>query len=185
MAARKNSRTEIESIIIDLLQKGDKDAIPLIYSNYKAVLFGNIKRIVKRQEVAEDVFQEALVKIWKKRAQYQPEKGRLFTWMVRICRNTAIDKTRTKEFQQAANIQTSSESVAIEALGGSYEMNIDPIGVFDWVKQLDYRYREVIEVIYFQGYSHREAAEVLGIPLGTLKSRVRNALMELRKFTDR
>ena len=185
MATQKNSRTEIESIVVDLLQKGDKDALPLIYANYKAVLFGNIKRIVKRQEIAEDVFQESLIKIWKKRADYNPQKGRLFTWMIRICRNTAIDKTRTKEFRQSVDIQSQGESVDIESLGGSYEMNIDPIGVFDWVKQLDYRYREVIEIVYFKGYSHREAAEILGIPLGTLKSRVRNALIELRKFTDR
>ena len=184
MAASGNKRAEIESIIVDLLKKEDKDALPLIYANYKAVLFGNILRIVRRQEVAEDVFQEALLKIWKNRKDYDPQKGRLFTWMVRICRNTAIDKTRTQEYKQLVNIQNAGESVALEQVGPSYEMGIDQIGVIDWVSKLDEGLRDVIEIVYFQGYSHRDAAEKLGMPLGTLKTRVRKALIELRKFTD-
>ncbi|MEM6633901.1 MAG: sigma-70 family RNA polymerase sigma factor [Bacteroidota bacterium] len=184
MAASGNNRAEIESIIIDLLKREDRDALPLIYANYKAVLFGNILRIVRRQEVAEDVFQETLLKIWKNRKDYDPQKGRLFTWMVSISRNTAIDKTRTREYKQLVNIQSAGDSVALEQSGPSYEMGIDQIGMADWVNKLDEKHREVIEIVYFQGYTHRDAAEKLGMPLGTLKSRVRNALIELRKFTD-
>jgi len=154
----------------------------MIYHNYGEVLMGAIIRIVKRKDFAEDVFQEALVKMWKKSETYDASKGKLFTWMFNICRNTAIDKTRSKHYKQSTNIQSDDSVVFNTESGTSYEMKIDPIGLKDWVNKLDVKHQEAIDIVYFKGYSHREAAKELDLPVGTLKTRIRTAINELRKI---
>ena len=172
----------IETQIISLLHQRDKEAISLIFQHYGKVLLGNIARIVRGEEVAKDVLQEVLVKIWKNGPTYDPKKGRLFTWMLNISRNAAIDKIRTKEFRIAQNIQKEDSHVSVTNHPDSaYHMPIDHIGLSAEVAKLEPKYVEVIDFIYFKGYSQSEAAKALDIPLGTLKTRVRYAVNELRK----
>ncbi len=172
----------IENHIVDLLGKQDKTAIKLIYENYGKILFGTILKIVGEGDIAEDVLQEVLVKIWKNGKQYDQQKGRLFTWLINIARNAAIDKTRSIQFKQSVNIRQEGNTVSNKNEEATYALEVDAIGLEKWVDQLDPKQREVIEIIYFKGYSHREAAKVLELPLGTLKTRVRTALNELRKL---
>lgn len=175
-----SQHTDIEGRIIPLLQKRDKAAIPLIYQYYGKVLLGTITRIVKNDSLGEDVFQEAMVKIWKNGPKYSAEKGRLFTWMVRICRNQAIDLLRSKGYKATQKIQADENSVATSEANASYTFNPDQIGLKEKLDTLDVAYRQVIEVVYYNGYTHAEAAKALDLPLGTVKSRVRIALRELR-----
>jgi len=121
------------------------------------------------------------VKIWRYAKSYDSSKGRLFTWMLNICRNTAIDRLRSKRFREQRLIQDSEDLVDIGKRLGSEEFNPDQIGLKDWVNKLEPRFLEVIQAVYFEGFSHTEAAKKLDIPLGTLKTRVRHAVVELRK----
>ena len=171
-----------EAELVDLLGRGDKQVIARIYEMYAANLLGAIYNIVKDEAIAEDVLQESFVKIWKYSRQYDASKGRLFTWLINICRNTAIDKVRSKAYKQRSNIQKQGNLVSEAERIGQTGFNPDQMDVKDWVHKLPPEYVEVIDIVYFQGYTHIEAAENLGIPLGTLKSRVRKALMSLRKW---
>ena len=173
-------KTEAE--LVTLLQQGDRQAIEHIYSMYAANLLGVIYNIVKDEAIAEDVLQESFVKIWKYSRQYDASKGRLFTWLINICRNSAIDKVRSKTYKQRSNIQNKDKLVSEAESIGQTGFNPDQMDVRDWVHKLPPEYVEAIDIVYFQGYTHIEAAENLGIPLGTLKSRVRKALMSLRKW---
>jgi RNA polymerase sigma-70 factor (ECF subfamily) len=170
---------EIEARIIPLLQKRDKAAIQLIYKYYGTILLGTITRIVRDEQIGEDVFQDAMVKIWKNGPQYDATKGRLFTWMIRICRNQAIDLLRSKGFKASQKIQSDETSVANSEMN-AYTFNPDQIGVKEKLDKLPESYREVIEIVYYNGYTHQEAAKALNLPLGTVKSRVRIAIRELR-----
>ena len=105
-------------------------------------------------------------------------------WLLNICRNTAIDKRRSSGFKMSQAIQSEGSVVNTVDQQQAYTFNPDQIGVKDWVKKLSPEHREVIDIVYFSGYSHREAAEKLGLPLGTLKTRIRAALKQLRQWTQ-
>lgn len=168
-----------EKLIIRLLQQNDERAIELLYDDYAAALYGVVFRIVLSEEIAQDVLQESFVKIWKNGQQYNQSKGTLFTWILNICRNTAIDATRSKHYRGNGKVQN------LEKLVGKAEqtesMNINTLGLLQHVNSLEEKYRTVIELIYLQGHTQQEVTEVLGIPLGTVKSRLKIGLRELRK----
>lgn len=156
--------------------------MPLIFKHYKTALFGVIQKIVGDEELAADVFQESLVKIWRFGPKYDPEKGRLFTWLLNICRNTAIDKTRLKSFQRTAKIQDPDSTVSMGKDSPAYEINTDAIGLRELIATMDPKYQELLELMYFQGYTQQEISDHLTLPLGTVKTRIRTAIELLRKW---
>lgn len=165
--------------LIYRLQSKDPAVVEILYEKYADTLYGIILRIVQQEDLAEDVLQDAFVKIWKNGGTYDATKGTLFTWMLNICRNTAIDKTRTVHFRKKQMIHNLEENV--DNLGAyTYEQHIDQIGLDDAVNGLEEKYRTIIDLIYFKGFTQKEVTEQLEIPLGTVKSRVRIALRELR-----
>lgn len=176
-----SSLVKNDDAIIRLLQAKNQKAMEYIYNKYGAALYGVILRIVQSEETAEDVFQEALVKVWKNADRYDGSKGRLFTWLLNICRNLAIDTIRSKKFQQSRKSLPLENSVYNNSKFSS-EMATDHIGLKKVINGLEEKYRQVIELVYFQGYTQKEVEETLQIPLGTVKSRIRIAIRELRKL---
>lgn len=168
-----------EQRITTLLQKGDSEAINLIFSHYGPALLNIIRRVVKDEAFAQDVLQESLVKFWRNGVKFDPDKGALFTWLVRICRNTAIDKTRSKDFQQSEKSKGAIELVDIAEVYGQ-EQELENMYVHQLIDELSENHRKLIDLAYFQGYTQKEIAENLGMPLGTVKTRVRQALQRLR-----
>lgn len=171
-----------EKRLIQMLKDRDKQSMSLLYDQYSAALFGVALRIVKSEALAEDVLQDAFLKIWKSGASYDSKRGTLFTWMLNITRNTAIDKTRSQHFRASGKIQSLDTFVNGSERGSTEEVPIEHIGVRDEVKKLDEKYRQIIDLVYFNGYTQQEISDELGIPLGTVKTRVKIALRELRKI---
>lgn len=166
--------------MIVYLRKKPPQAVDVLYNNYSAALFGVINRILNNEDIAEEVMQDAFLKIIDKIDTYDASKSRLFTWMMRIARNLAIDKTRSREFSQSARSDSISHHVHGIESSHSQQLQIEDIGVRDLLQQLDNDQQEVMQIVYFDGYSHAEAAEYLNLPLGTVKTRVRSALKKLR-----
>ncbi len=158
----------------------DKTVIAELYDAYGETLYGIILRIVRQEEIAQDVLQEAFIKIWKKGPSYDATKGTLFTWMLNICRNTAIDKTRSANYKRRSNVGEITDHLMNDH-GHSYEQKPEVIGLTQEVDKLEDKYKEIIELIYFQGYTQQEVSEKINLPLGTVKSRVRIGLRELKK----
>lgn len=148
----------------------------MIFQRYGKALQGVVLQIVRDQKIAEDVLQESLVKIWQKGPQYDPGKGRLFTWLLNICRNSAIDKIRSKSYRQTTNIQTDGNYVPITASIAEYELATDHIGLKEIVERLDPKYRTLVNLVYFGGRTQKEASDELDLPLGTVKTRLRTAI---------
>lgn len=167
--------------LIIRLQAQDKSVIEELYDQYSDTLYGIVLRIVQQEALAQDVLQESFVKIWKNGHKYDGSKGTLFTWMLNICRNTAIDKTRSANYRRQSKIHTIDQTV-YNSEKWSCEQKPDHIGLKQEVVKLEEKYREIIELIYFQGYTQQEVTDHLNIPLGTVKSRVRIGLRELRKL---
>ena len=163
------------------LRHHEKVAVEALYDMYSSSLYGVISRIITDTAVAEDVLQETFVKIWHSFASYSTEKGRLFTWMVNIARNLAIDKLRSKDFKNQNKNQELEINVTFidEQRNTVYKPEL--LGIKDLVQTLKPEQKLILDLVYFKGYTHVEAADELGIPLGTIKTRLRMAIQELRK----
>jgi len=160
----------------------DKRGFDVLYNNYSTSLYGVIHMIVKKEEFAEEILQDTFIKIWKKIEDYDSSKGRLFTWMLNIARNMAIDKLRSKEVKSGSKTDDISNFVDIGDSGYSEKHNTEHIGVRDVLKKLPEEHQFLIQKMYFEGYSQSEIAEEFNIPLGTVKTRVRSAMSKLREL---
>ena len=170
-----------ERALVKALQAGDKQALERLYRSYSPALFGVVLRIVEKETVAEGILQETFVNIWQKIRTYDPQKGRLFTWMLNIARNKAIDYRRSAAFKASRNVQSFEDFVGMTERGPSAEMQVDHIGLREVMAGLKPELQQVLDFLYFKGYTQLEMAKETGIPLGTIKSRVKIALRELKK----
>ena len=167
--------------LIEQLKKGDKRSFELLYENYSSALYGVVYRIIQKEDAAADAMQESFVKIWKKIDSFDQQKGRLYTWMLNIARNTAIDKVRKLRREGKVEIQT-FESFVSSSNVHQTSMNVDHLGVKEVVDKLDDDHKLIIKYLYFGGYTQKEVSDELDIPLGTVKTRARNGLKKLRKM---
>ena len=169
-----------ESELVYLLKKREQSAFSYLYDNYSGALYTVILAIVPDRELANDVLQEVFVKIWKQIESYDDNKGRLFTWMMNISRNASIDTVRSKNYQNSQQNRELTESVYDSS--GSTSTNTDKIGLRKLVQQLKDEYKVLVELSYFQGFTQEEISKMLEIPLGTVKTRLRTALIQLRQL---
>jgi RNA polymerase sigma-70 factor (ECF subfamily) len=170
---------------VEGLLKKNPSAMEYLYDHYSGALFGVIVRIVKTESVAEEVLQDVLMKIWDRIDRYNSSKGKLFTWMVNIARNQAIDKTRSGEISR--QLKTSDIGTVVNRIDNRdfTESKIEGIGIRDMLKSLPSEQFFVIEHLYFKGYTQSELAEDYNIPLGTIKTRLRLALQYLRNCLEK
>lgn len=169
----------LDKDILRLLQERDQRSITLLYEYYSPALYNIILQLVRTEAIAEEVLQDAFLKIWEKVEQYDPKKGRLFTWMVRICRNLAIDTLRSSQFKKGSKTDAIPDSVYNDEALTQSPIETDP-GLRKVVSKMDEQSRKIIDLLFFQDYTQSEASELLGIPLGTIKSRSRKAIQNLR-----
>ena len=172
--------TYSEQELVTLLQQKSEKAFSYLYDNYSSALLGIINSIVAEKESSNDVLQEVFVNIWKKIDSYDPAKGRLFTWMLNIARNAAIDKIRSKGYKDSLKNQSFPENVDINAPRTIIAPDVKDVGLKKILSLLKEEQRMLIDLSYFQGYTHEEISKTLNIPLGTVKTRIRSALTQLR-----
>jgi RNA polymerase sigma factor (sigma-70 family) len=176
---RKISLSEEELVLS--LRNREKIAIEALYDMYSASLFGVISRIIPDTALAEDVLQETFLKIWHSFSGYSSEKGRLFTWMVNIARNLSIDKVRSKDFKNQNKNQELENNVTFIDEQRNITYKPELLGIKELVSTLKPEQKSILDLVYFKGYTHVEASEELGVPLGTIKTRLRMAILQLRK----
>jgi len=169
----------LEKHIIELLQDRDDKAISLLYKHYGDTLYGVAFKVVRDEELAQDVLQESFIKIWKKSDSYDSSKAKLFTWLFRITRNTAIDKLRSVNTKSDKEIQIDVSDVYNLGVNSTRPEFID---VQENLDKIDLKYKIVLDALFFQGMTQQEASDELNIPLGTIKSRLKIGLRELRKI---
>lgn len=171
--------SSIEKDIVNLLKNGDKKAITLLYENYADALYGVIKKVITDDETAQDVLQETFVKIWRYSKKYDPSKAKLFTWLYRIAYNTSIDKIRSLKNKTEKEVQIETSAVYTVSSG---TLNQDVLDIKKHLNSLDEKYQIVINALFFEGMTQQEASDELDIPLGTIKSRLKIGLRELKKI---
>jgi RNA polymerase sigma factor (sigma-70 family) len=180
--SKKNKISLSEEELVLALRNREKIAIEALYDMYSSSLYGVISRIIIDTPTAEDVLQETFVKIWRSFSSYSADKGRLFTWMVNIARNLSIDKLRSKDFRNHNKNHELENNVTLIDEQRSTAYKPELMGIKDLVQTLKPEQKSILDLVYFKGYTHVEAADELGIPLGTIKTRLRMAIIELRKY---
>lgn len=170
--------------LASLIQKKDPKSFDYLYDMYAENLFGVIHNILKNKEESEDVLQETFIKIWNNLDSYDESKGRFFTWILNISRNMAIDRYRSKGFNNhKKNLSTDN---FVDIVKGSYNLNAktDVIGISKFIEKLKPVCIKIIDLLFFKGFTQKEASEELNIPIGTLKTRNRACINELRNMLD-
>ena len=168
-----------QELVAQLLQQNDQ-AFSYLYDNYSPALFGVISQIIPNSEIAADVLQDVFVSIWKKISSYDETKGRLFTWMLNIARNAAIDRLRSRSYQDSLKNRPIAENVNTITANSAVNPQQNDIGLKRQIGKLKDEYRVLIDMSYFQGFTHEEISKILNLPLGTVKTRIRSALIQLR-----
>jgi RNA polymerase sigma-70 factor (ECF subfamily) len=171
--------TYSEQELTAALKAKDDKAFSYLYEHYSGSLYSIILQIVKSPEIASDILQEVFISIWRKIDSYDPVRGRLFTWMLNISRNASIDMLRSRSYQKNQKNQEITDNVYSI---NQTETTFDSIGLSKFMGKLRPEQRVLIELAYFKGYTHDEIAQLEGIPLGTVKTRIRSALLQLREF---
>ncbi|MBX2828332.1 MAG: sigma-70 family RNA polymerase sigma factor [Flavobacteriaceae bacterium] len=166
--------------LIEAMQQGNEKAFSSIYQMYSGAINGVIYTILKDRNLTEEVLQDVFVKVWNNSQSYTIGKGRFYTWLLNIARNAAIDKTRSKDFKNSGKNLTTDNFVDILAGHDNLSRRMDALGIKKFVEALKPICVKIIDLLYFKGFTQAEAAEELDSPLGTIKTRARNCIGELR-----
>jgi len=167
---------------VELMQKmaaGDDQALLEVYDRYSRLVYTLAFHVLRDAHAAEDISQEIFLQLWRDPAAYNPERGRLGAWITVIARNRAIDHLR----RQQKEAQLPDGVLAIDRPGGPQFDRLPDIRKLRSVfNRLPTSQREVLELAYFGGLTHSEIVARTGEPLGTVKSRIRLALQNLRRI---
>ncbi|WP_158837389.1 RNA polymerase sigma factor [Polaribacter sp. L3A8] len=170
---------DLEQLILQFQNK-DVKAYEKLYNMYCDSISGIVNNIVKNDDIAQEITQDVFIKAWNKADTYSSKKGRFFTWILNIARNAAIDYTRSKNFKQSKQNHNADFFVDILETSESLDTATDTIGLKEFVTKLGDKCKAVIELLYFKGFTQKEASEELEMPIGTIKTRNRNCIGELR-----
>ncbi|GAC1301451.1 MAG: sigma-70 family RNA polymerase sigma factor [Mucilaginibacter sp.] len=174
-----------ENELIDAIKNKSRAGAETLYDMYSKSLYGIIIKLVKNKEIAEDTLQKAFLKIWNSFDHYNASKGRLFTWMLAVTTNIARDTLRSLHYHQYLNTESIDDHVVkIEERYYSV-FNIETIGARPLINSLKKEHKQILELIYFQGYTQSEVADELKIPLGTVKTHCRKAIQTLRDIYNK
>ncbi len=170
--------------LLSAISRGDETALAAIYDRYRLILFGLILRILHDRQESEDILQEAFLQVWRRAGDFDPSRGRAFTWLVTIARSRALDRLRTL----GARARVADEVVAHSAGDETGDAAQDAIKseegeiVRRALAELPAEQRRTLFLAYFEGLTQTEISARLSEPLGTVKTRMRSGLMKLREL---
>lgn len=167
-------------LLIEKFRQKDAKAFETLYNMYHESIHGVVYNIVRDSAISDELMQDVFIKAWKSAESYSTKKGRFFTWILNIARNTAIDKLRSKSYKQSKQNLNSDFFVDIITSNEDLDAKTDAIGIAKYVKQLGEKCKTIIEYLYFKGFTQKETAEAIEIPIGTVKTRNRNCVQQLR-----
>lgn len=166
--------------LVEGLRSHEDKAYAYLYDHYSRALFTVICQRIQDQDEAEEVLQEVFVKIWQNIGSYDPSKGRIYTWMINVARNHSIDRVRSKTYNHRN--MTASLDEAAHDNSPAQAAGPKDVGLLKTIDNLPEESRKMIELAYFEGYTHNEISQMLEMPLGTVKSKIRNTIIQLRNI---
>ena len=170
---------------VDLLKAiaaRDEAALAQLYDRYRVILFGLLMRILNNREEAEDVLQEVFLQVWRKAQDFDENRGRPFTWLVTLARSRGIDRLRTLAARERVAEAGAREAVEEFSDAATDAFKSEQRGLVNKaLAQLPDEQKRPLMLAYFDGLTQSEIATRLGAPLGTVKTRMRSGLINLRE----
>lgn len=181
-----NSNTATLGILLEMAAGGDEGAFESLYNAASGKIFSVCLHLLPRRDLAEEVVQEAFVRIWQSAGSYNTDRGTPMTWMISIARNAAIDRLRKarRDPTDKMRSETPPEQAQTISLVDTTAQREDGQAITKCLKILELGQRDAILLAYYYGYSHGELAEKLDIPLGTAKSWIRRGLSKLKQCLE-
>lgn len=170
------TKMQDETTLIQQLQNKDERALSLIYDKYSGALYSLILKMTRNEALSQDLLQETFITIWNKSEQYDAEKGRFYTWAYRITKNKVLNYLRKNEILiQRGDLSVYENKEEPETIDQEF------LKLNGAITKLDAHHQTAIELVYFNGLTHREAHAQMDVPLGTFKSYIQQALKQLRE----
>jgi RNA polymerase sigma-70 factor (ECF subfamily) len=152
----------------------------VIYEQVAPTVFGTVRRVVRDPCLSEEVTQEVFIEIWRKASRFNAGKGSPIAWIAMIAHRRAVDRVRAEQRSADRDRRAASPDIAYDEVAESAEHNLDRERVRQCLKRLTDLQREVVTLAYYRGYTYREVAGLLGVPAGTVSTRMRDGLIRLR-----
>ncbi len=182
---RKHHAHLSDEALVALVARGDEDALAELYDRVSRVAYGLALRVLRDERHAEDAVQEAFLQVWRNAASFRADRAKASTWILTLVHRRAVDLVRREERRQTDPI---TDEAALGAAPGDTEeaawLRFERERVQAALRQLPDVQREALELAYYGGFSQSELAERLGVPLGTVKSRMFAGLARLRELLD-
>ena len=162
--------------------KGDQQAFAELYDKASGRVHGVVLRVLRSQDHAAEVTQEVFVEVWRQAARYNASKGSVYAWITTMAHRRAVDRVRSVSSETARDVRYAEENVEreIDEVWAGVDQRLDVERVRRGLLKLTKIQREALTLAYFGGYSQSQVAKQLGIPLGTVKTRIRDGLIGLR-----
>ncbi|HEY3103230.1 MAG TPA: sigma-70 family RNA polymerase sigma factor [Pyrinomonadaceae bacterium] len=169
--------------LLNAIARQDEQALASLYDRYRRILFGLLMRMLRSREEAEDVLQEVFLQVWRQAPDFDPRRGRPFTWLVTLARSRAIDRLRQLGSRQrlaSSAIEFAGEGIS-DAAENTFRAEQRQL-VAAALTELSEEQRRTLTLAYFEGLTQAEIAERLRSPLGTVKTRMRSGMIKLREL---
>jgi RNA polymerase sigma-70 factor (ECF subfamily) len=184
-AVRKHHAHLSDEALVALVARADEDALAELYDRVSRIAYGLALRVLRDERHAEDAVQEAFLQVWRSAATFRAERAKASTWILTLVHRRAVDLVRREERRQADPLTDDSAlGQATEDTEEAAWLRFERERVQTALKQLPDVQREALELAYYGGFSQSELAERLGVPLGTIKSRMFAGLARLRELLD-
>lgn len=176
--------------LVERIRQGDQAALDLLYKRYSAPVYSLVWKVLQNSEEAEDVALDVFWQVWRQAERYDPSRGAPPAWIFTLARSRAIDRLRARKRREDRNVSIDDPELSIDPIDEkaapddvvSFRQNRDAVRAA--MSKLSAVQREAVELAFLEGMTHVEIAEKLGQPLGTVKTRIRQGLIRLRKHLD-
>jgi RNA polymerase sigma-70 factor, ECF subfamily len=165
---------------IGLVARGDAAAFDAVYDQVAASVFGIVRRVIRDPAQSEEVTQDVLLEIWRTAAKFDDSRGSAMAWVMMLAHRRAVDRVRSVQKESDRERRTAAADVPFDQVSEAVESSLERERVRRCLNSLTELQRESVTLAYYRGYTYGQVASLLGVPTGTVKTRMRDALIRLR-----